>query len=203
MWGASERVRNAAPPGTKFFDSFEACDYACLECRHTFFRAVLYTISKLEVALTPRDYAILGKPVSCPECESQKLQEKRFYWGDLPKEFVHAKLQGLLDTLSAEALVEVVKCIEHGPFSGTTRKFVGRYYLKAGRLGSPRAAQELIRFYHHGMHVPRNVLRAIAWAKRRYDFEGGEAPVYFSYLLAKYHGKEDEWLAARFQEIDG
>ena len=53
------------------------------------------------------------------------------------------------------------------------------------------------------MHIPRNVLRAIAWAKRRYDFEGGEAPVYFSYLLAKYHGKEDEWLAARFQEISG
>ena len=96
-----------------------------------------------------------------------------------------------------------MKCIEHGPFSGTTRKFVGRYYLKAGRLGSPRAAQELIRFYEHGMHVPRNVLRAIAWAKRRYDFEGGEAPVYFSYLLAKYRGKEDEWLAARFQEIHG
>ena len=42
--------------------------------------------------------------------------------GDLPKEFVHAKLQGLLDT-QVLALVEVMKCIEHGPFSGPPENF--------------------------------------------------------------------------------
>ena len=202
MYGASERIRKAHPK-LKFLAGLEACDYKCRECLHTFFRTAHYSISRLEITLTPNDLAILSKPVLCPKCESQKLYEKRFYWDDLPNEFVHLKLQGLLDTLSAEALYEIARRIEHGPFPGAFRKFLGRYYLKAARLGSTKAAERLITLYEHGMHVPRNVLRAIAWAKRRYDFEGGEAPVYFSYLLAKYHGKEDEWLAARFQEING
>ena len=140
MYGASERIRKAHP-NLKFLAGLEACDYKCRECLHTFFRTVDYSVY-LEVTLTPSDRAILSRPVSCPECKSQKLYEKRFYWDDLPNEFVHLKLQGLLDTLSAEALYEIARRIEHGPFSGTFRKFVGRYYLKAARLGSRRRRKD-------------------------------------------------------------
>jgi len=107
MWGASDRVRRAHP-NIGWADGLEACDYTCWDCKHNFYQTVLYPMDKVEVTLESGDYQTLAKPQSCPECGCRNLHVKKFFWSDLPKDFVNAKLQGLLYSLSAEALYEVV-----------------------------------------------------------------------------------------------
>ena len=159
-------------------------------------------MDKVEVTLEPADYKILAKPQSCPECGCPNLHVKRFFWGDLPKEFVNAKLQGLLDSLSAEALYEVVQYLDGGPFRASQRAFICKFYLKASRLGSQRAIERLICFYDNGLHVERSILRAIAWAKRRYNFAGGENSQYFDFLVARYKGEEAKFFKAQLTDPD-
>jgi hypothetical protein len=154
------------------------------------------------ISLLNTDYKILAKPQSCPECGCPNLHVKRFFWGDLPKEFVNAKLQGLLDSLSAEALYEVVQYLDGGPFRGSQRAFIGKFYLKASRLGSTRAMERLIFFYEAGMHVRKSILRSMAWAKRRYDFDGGEQPQLFDYLQTKKSGGDIGAWFARWKDQD-
>ena len=167
---------------------FGAWEYTCWDCQHCFFRTVLYGIHELEIKFEPIDYQILSKPSSCPKCSCKKLHAIRFSWYHLPKEFVVAKLEYLLDNLSAEALYEVIFYLKGGALSGKRRDFIGKFYLKAARLGSPRAMQEMIYLYEVGQHVPQSILRSIAWAKRRYDYAGGEQPQLFEYLLVVRNG---------------
>jgi hypothetical protein len=181
MWGASDRVRRAHP-NIDWADGLEACDYTCRNCKYNFFRTVLHPMDKVEVALQSGDYQTLARPQSCPECGCPNLHVKRFFWGDIPKEFVNTKLQSLLDSLSAEALYEVVQYLDGGPFRASQRAFIGKFYVRAARLGSPRAMERLIFFYEVGMHVQKSILRSMAWAKRRYDFAGGEQAQLFDYL---------------------
>jgi len=201
MWGVSDRVRKAHP-NISWSDGLEACDYTCWDCKHSFYQTVLYPMDKVEVTLKPADYKILAKPQSCPECGCPNLHVKRFFWGDLPKEFVNAKLQGLLDSLSAEALYEVVQYLDGGPFRGSQRAFIGKFYLKASRLGSTRAIERLIFFYEAGMHVRKSILRSMAWAKRRYDFDGGEQPQLFDYLQTLKSGGDIGAWFARWKDQD-
>jgi len=201
MWGVSDRVRKAHP-NIDWADGLEACDYTCWDCKHNFYQTVLYPIDKVEVMLEFGDYQTLAKPHSCPECGCRNLHVKRFFWGDLPKEFVHMKLQGLLDSLSAEALYEVVQYLDGGPFRASQRAFIGKFYLRAARLGSHRAMERLIFFYEVGMHLQKSILRSMAWAKRRYDFAGGEQAQLFDYLQTLHKGGDFGAWFARWKDQD-
>jgi len=201
MWGVSERVRKAHP-NIDWSDGLEACDYTCWDCRHNFYQTVLYPMDKVEVTLKFGDYQTLARPQSCPECGCRNLHVQRFFWGDLPKEFVHMKLQGLLDSLSAEALYEVVQYLDGGPFRASQRAFIGKFYLRAARLGSRRAMERLIFFYEVGMHVQKSMLRSMAWAKRRYDFAGGEQAQLFDYLQTLIKGEDIGAFLARWKDQD-
>ena len=61
--------------------------------------------------LTIKDLEILSKPTECPACGYEDLYEKRFWQADLPKEFMDAQYQFLLENLSGEALYEVQQVI--------------------------------------------------------------------------------------------
>ena len=198
MWGVSDRFRKAHP-NIDWADGLEACDYTCWDCKHNFYQTVLYPIDKVEVTLEPSDYKILARPQSCPDCGCSNLHVKKFFWGDLPKEFVNKKIQGLLDSLSAEALYEVVQYLDSGPFRASQRAFIGKFHLKAARLGSPRAMERLIFFYEVGMHVQKSILRSMAWAKRRYDFDGGEQAQLLDYLQTLHKGKDIGAFLARWK----
>ena len=198
MWGVSDRFRKAHP-NIDWADGLEACDYTCWDCKHNFYQTVLYPIDKVEVTLEPSDYKILARPQSCPDCGCSNLHVKKFFWGDLPKEFVNMKIQGLLDSLSAEALYEVVQYLDSGPFRASQRAFIGKFHLKAARLGSPRAMERLIFFYEVGMHVQTSILRSMAWAKRRYDFDGGEQAQLLDYLQTLHKGKDIGAFLARWK----
>ena len=198
MWGVSDRVRKAHP-NIDWADGLEACDYTCWDCKHNFYQTVLYPIHKVEVTLEPSDYQTLARPQTCPECGCPNLHVKRFFWGDLPKEFVNTKLQSLLDSLSAEALYEVVQYLDGGPFRASQRAFIGKFYVRAARLGSPRAMERLIFFYEVGMHVQKSILRSMAWAKRRYDFDGGEQAQLLDYLQTLHKGKDIGAFLARWK----
>jgi len=199
MWGVSDRVRKAHP-NIDWADGLEACEYTCWNCKHSFYQTVLYPMDKVEVTLESGDYQTLAKPQSCPECGCPNLYVKRFFWGDLPKEFVNAKLQGLLNSLSAEALYEVVQYLDGGPFRASQRAFIGKFYLRAARLGSHRAMERLIFFYEVGMHVQKSILRSIAWAKRRYDFAGGEQAQLFDYLQTLHKGGDIGGFLVRWED---
>jgi len=201
MWGVSDRVRKAHP-NIDWSDGLEACDYTCWDCKHTFYQTVFYPLDKVEVTLKPSDYQILARPQSCPECGCRNLHVKKFFWGDLPKEFVNAKLQGLLNSLSAEALYEVVQYLDGGPFRASQRAFIGKFYLRSARLASPRAMERLIFFYGVGMHVQKSILRSMAWAKRRYDFAGGEQAQLFDYLQTLHKGGDFGAFLARWKDQD-
>jgi hypothetical protein len=201
MWGVSDRVRKAHP-NIDWSDGLEACDYTCWDCKHTFYQTVLFPMEKVEMTLEFGDYQTLARPQSCPECGCRNLHVKRFFWGDLPKEFVNTKLQGLLDSLSAEALYEVVQYLDGGPFRASQRAFIGKFYLRAARLGSHRAMERLIFFYEVGMHVQNSILRSMAWAKRRYDFAGGEQAQLFDYLLTLHKGEDIGAFLARWKGQD-
>lgn len=121
-------------------------------------------------------------------------------WGDLPKEFVNMKLQGLLDSLSADTLYEVVQYLDGGPFRTSQRAFIGKFYLRAARLGFPRAMERIIFFYAVGMHVQKSILRSMAWAKRRFDFAGGEQAQLFDYLQTLYKGGDIGAFLARWKD---
>jgi len=199
MWGVSDRVRKAHP-NIDWVKGLEACDYTCWDCKHTFYQTVLYPMDKVEVTLESGDCQTLARPQSCPECGCPNLHVKRFFWGDLPKEFVNTKLQGLLDSLSAEALYEVVQYLDGGPFPASHRAFIGKFYLRAARLGSQRAMERLIFFYEVGMHVQKSILRSMAWAKRRYDFAGGEQAQLFDYLQTLHKGEVIGAFIARWKD---
>ena len=201
MWGVSDRVRKAHP-NIDWVKGLEACDYTCWDFKHTFYQTVLYPMDKVEVTLESGDCQTLARPQSCPECGCPNLHVKRFFWGDLPKEFVNTKLQGLLDSLSAEALYEVVQYLDGGPFRASQRAFIGKFYLRAARLGSHRAMERLIFFYEVGMHVQKSILRSMAWAKRRYDFAGGEQAQLFDYLQTLHKGGDFEAFLARWKDQD-
>jgi hypothetical protein len=198
MWGVSDRVRKAHP-NIDWAEGLEACDYTCWDCKHNFYQTVLYPMDKVEVTLESGDYQTLAKPQSCPECGCPNLHVKKFFWGDLPKEFVNTKLQGLLDSLSAEVLYEVVQYLDGGPFRASQRAFIGKFYLRAARLGSRRAMERLIFFYEVGIHVQKSILRSMAWAKRRYDFAGGEQGQLFDYLLTLHKGEDIGAFLARWK----
>jgi hypothetical protein len=199
MWGASDRVQRAHP-NVDWADGLEACEYTCRGCRHSFYQTVFYPIDEGEIRLEPSDYRVLSKPTSCPDCDCSNLQEKRFFWGDLPNEFVNTKLQNLLDSLSAEALYEVVQYLDGGPFRASQRSFISKFYLKAAKLGSTRAMERLIFFYEVGMHVQKSILRSIAWAKRRYNFASGEQAQLFDYLQTLQNDGDIEEYLARWKE---
>lgn len=199
MNGALDRV-NRVIPKTDCSDGLEACEYTCKDCKHSFFQIVLYPINYTDIKLEPSDYRILNKPGLCPKCACSNLHVKHFFWGDLPKEFMNIKLQTLLDSLSAEGLYEVVQYLDGCPLRASQRYFIGEYYLKAARLGSKRAMQRLIYFYEVGLHVRKNILRAIAGAKRRYDFAGGENPQYFDFLVARYKGEESQFFKSHLKD---
>ena len=198
MWGVSDRVRKAHP-NIDWADGLEACDYTCWDCKHNFYQTVLYPIDKVEVTFESGDYQTLARPQSCPECACPNLRVKRFFWGDLPKEFVNTRLEGLLDSLSAEALYEVVQYLDGGPFPASHRAFIGKFYLRAARLGSQRAMERLIFFYEVGMHVQKSILRSMAWAKRRYNFAGGEQAQLLDYLQTLHKGKDIGAFLARWK----
>ena len=199
MNGALDRV-NRVIPKTDCSDGLEACEYTCKDCKHSFFQIVLYPINYAEIKLEPSDYRILNKLGLCPKCACSNLHVKHFFWSDLPKEFVNAKLQCLLDSLSAEALYEVVQYIDGGPFRASQRAFIGKFYLNAARLGSQRAMERLIYFYEVGLHVEKSILRAIAWAKRRYHYASGENSQYFDFLLARYKGEENQYFKLQLKD---
>lgn len=46
----------------------------------------------------------------------------------------------------------------------------------------------------------KNAKRAVAWAKRRYDFAGGENSQYFGFLLARYKGEEAQFFKSQLKD---
>ena len=162
-------------------------EYFCENCKIFSFKIVYTDLESIRPPASLKDKEILGQTNSCPDCGQSQVYVQRFWQDDLPKSFMTNQYEYLLENLSPQALMAIAQHLFLLSAQVQSIHYYPKFILRSARLGSKEAAEHLIKRYELGYRpFKQNFLRAIAWAKRRYDYKNGEQVELFERLVDKY-----------------